>query len=59
MQVLQSLRASMTQLGVPLGSSLVWTVACSDSAANASDLATFAHYGHAIAPEKVLHLPNL
>ena len=43
----------MTKLGVPLGSSLVWTIACSDTQANASDLATFANYGHAIAPEKV------
>ena len=53
-QVLQLLRGHMTTLGVPLGASLVWTIACSDSAANVSDLTTFANYGHAIAPEKVL-----
>jgi len=52
-QVLRSMRLAMTSLGVPLGASLVWTIGCSDSPANASDLTTFANYGHAIAPEKV------
>jgi len=47
------MRLAMTSLGVPLGASLVWTIGCSDSPANASDLTTFANYGHAIAPEKV------